>query len=145
MDHKPLLGLFITRYLDTISNLRLQKIRLKCSDYTFVLKWRPWKTHLIYDALSRAPLFCKEKDVCVRFSKVENDNYNDLKGAVTDMALKPLVEVTAKDAEYNELIEIFKERRSLKDLTDGHHAKQLQSHWQDISLDETLGLLLVGQ
>ena len=55
-DHKPLLGVF-EKPLAAMANDRLQRIREKLLPYNFKLEWTAGKTHLIADALSRAPYF----------------------------------------------------------------------------------------
>ncbi len=60
-DHKPLEGIF-QKELFGIGNPRLQRIREKLIEYSFVTRWVPGKNHHIADALSRAPLFAPEED-----------------------------------------------------------------------------------
>ena len=59
-DHKPLEGIFRKDLFD-IGNPRLQRIREKLLEYCFTVTWVPGKSHLIADALSRAPLFAPEE------------------------------------------------------------------------------------
>ena len=59
-DHKPLKGIF-KKDLFNIGNPRLQRIREKMLEYNFTVTWVPGKSHLIADALSRAPLFAPEE------------------------------------------------------------------------------------
>ena len=40
---------------------RLQRLREKVAMFSFNVRWVPGKTHLIADALSRAPLFSAEE------------------------------------------------------------------------------------
>ena len=42
--------------MDSITNMRLQRICMRCADYTFKVEWNPGKTHKIADALSRYPV-----------------------------------------------------------------------------------------
>ena len=44
-----------------IGNPRLQRIQEKLLEYNFSVTWVPGKSHLIADALSRAPLFAPEE------------------------------------------------------------------------------------
>ena len=55
-DHRPLEGLFLKDLFD-LPSPRLQRMCKKVAMYNFNVKWTPGKTHLIADALSRAPLF----------------------------------------------------------------------------------------
>ena len=55
-DHRPLEGIFLKDLFD-LPSPRLQRMCEKVSMYSFKVQWTPGKTHLIADALSRAPLF----------------------------------------------------------------------------------------
>ena len=55
-DHHPLEGVFKKTIFD-LPNPRLQRMREKLAAFNFTVTWVPGKTHLIADALSRAPLF----------------------------------------------------------------------------------------
>ena len=59
-DHKPLEGIFKKDHFD-IGNSRLERIHEKLLEYLFTVTWVPGKSHLIADALSRAPLFSPEE------------------------------------------------------------------------------------
>ena len=59
-DHRPLEGVFKKTIFD-LPNPRLQRMREKLAAYNFIVTWVPGKTHLIADALSRAPLFTPEE------------------------------------------------------------------------------------
>ena len=55
-DHRPLEGIFKKDFFD-LPSPTLQRMREKIAMYNFTVQWTPGKTHLIADALSRAPLF----------------------------------------------------------------------------------------
>ena len=59
-DHRSLEGVFHKDIFD-LASPRLQCLREKVAMYTFRVSWDPGKTHLIADALSRAPLFAPEE------------------------------------------------------------------------------------
>ena len=59
-DHRPLEGIFQKDIFD-LASPRLQRLCEKVAMYTFRIFWVPGKTHLIADALSRAPLFAPEE------------------------------------------------------------------------------------
>ena len=59
-DHCPLEGVFKKTIFD-LPNPRLQRMREKLAAFNFTVTWVPGKTHLIADALSRAPLFQPEE------------------------------------------------------------------------------------
>ena len=55
-DHRPLQGIS-QKYLFDLTSPRLQRMREKIAMYNFIIQWTPGKSHLLADALSRAPLF----------------------------------------------------------------------------------------
>ena len=59
-DHRPLHGVFQKDVFD-LASPRLQRLREKVTMFSFDVEWVPGKTHLIADALSRAPLFSAEE------------------------------------------------------------------------------------
>ena len=63
-DHRPLEGIFQKDLFD-LPSPRLQRMREKIAMYNFVVQWTPGKTHLIADALSRAPLFAPKDLSCL--------------------------------------------------------------------------------
>ena len=58
-DNRPLEGVFQKNLFD-LASPRLQRLREKVAMFSFQVCWVPGKTHLIADALSRAPLFAPE-------------------------------------------------------------------------------------
>ena len=54
-DHKPLLGIFNGRDLDSIKNPRIRRLKEHTLDYAFQIKHCPGKFHVGADALSRNP------------------------------------------------------------------------------------------
>ena len=70
-DHKLLEGIF-RKDLFNIGNPRLQRIREKLFEYCFTVTWVPGKSHLIADALSRAPLFALDEieDIAIDTAQV---------------------------------------------------------------------------
>ena len=55
-DHKPLIPILNSKQLDEIENPRLQRLRMKILEYTFVAAWVKGKDNEKPDALSRAPV-----------------------------------------------------------------------------------------
>ena len=55
-DHRPLVGIF-RKQLHELDNARLMRMREKLTNFSFKVKWVEGKTHMIADALSRAPVF----------------------------------------------------------------------------------------
>ena len=58
-DHRPLQGVFQKDIFD-LASPRLQRLQEKIAMYSFRVCWVSGKTHLIADALSRAPLFARK-------------------------------------------------------------------------------------
>ena len=54
-DHKPLLGIFNNRYLSTIENPRILRLKEKALRYRFTLHYCPGRWNKAPDALSRHP------------------------------------------------------------------------------------------
>ena len=59
-DHRPQEGVFQKELFD-LASPRLQRLREKVAIFSFQVCWIPDKTHLIADALSRAPQFAPEE------------------------------------------------------------------------------------
>ena len=55
-DHKPLLGLFKDRDLNSVTNTRLQKFKERTFRYSFKTQYCPGKWHRGADAVSRNPV-----------------------------------------------------------------------------------------
>ena len=60
-DHRPLEGIF-KKEIFQVENTRLQRMREKLAAYSFTVSWVPGKTHMIADALSRAPYFAGSEE-----------------------------------------------------------------------------------
>ena len=60
-DHRPLVGIF-RKQLHELDNARLMRMREKLTNFSFEVKWVEGKTHMIADALSRAPVFQPEEE-----------------------------------------------------------------------------------
>ena len=124
-DHKPLEGIFRKDLFD-IGNPRLQRIREKLLEYCFTVTWVPGKTHLIADALSRAPLFALEEieDIVIDTARICL-----AKSASGQLDLI----LDAIDADYMKL------RAEVKNGSfDCIYAKQLQSVMPQLSVDKDL-------
>ncbi|XP_043240331.1 uncharacterized protein K02A2.6-like [Amphibalanus amphitrite] len=55
VDHRPLVTILNYKQLNSIDNPRLQRMREKLSAYSFTTSWQKGSSHVIPDALSRAP------------------------------------------------------------------------------------------
>ena len=89
-DHKPLIPILNTKYVNDIDNARLQNFRLKLVGFQIHAEWKKGSTHFVPDALSRSPvqdptnedLFLEEEISCnaIRAFKVVNalSSFTDL-------------------------------------------------------------------
>ena len=96
-DHKPLEGIF-KKDLFGIPNPRLQRLREKLVEFSFVVKWVPGKTHHIADALSLAPLFSPEETEDMR----------------VDMARACLATTPGTDDDGHQIQELYPQRNRTK-------------------------------
>ena len=135
-DHKPLLGIFKGSNLDAIDNPRLQRIVEKLAGYTFQVQWTPGKQHQIADALSRAPVFDPEEtgQGAVLFSTLS---------VMSDLALQEISTAAKHDSDYQAVIAVLTQGKSVKKLPASHPAKLYMKHWDDLSLDQESGLLIL--
>lgn len=136
-DHKPLIGIFKRSNLDAVDNPRLQRILQKLAPYTFQIQWTPGKRHEIADALSRFPVFDPDNP------KVEEPITLALHRVTDDLALNSITKVAESDSEYQALITAVLDGKSAKSLPVSHPAKLFSKQWDNLSFDETSGLLVL--
>jgi hypothetical protein len=119
-DHRPLVGLF-GKPLSSLGNARLQRLRENLAMYTFEVSWVPGKTHLIADALSRAPVFPAEPDLdivmCARVSAAD-PQYKIIADA-TDAAHQLLLEAVSAGKTLPPILSPFQEVFSELRVEDG--------------------------
>lgn len=102
-DHRPLVGIF-DKPLSSLANARLQRMRENLVAYSFTVEWSAGKTHLIADALSRAPYFPAEEESDIVVRSVVNSK---------DPALRLVIDNV--DQEYRELRHRVQSGRPLSD------------------------------
>ena len=120
-DHKPLVGVF-KKALQDIDNLRLARMREKLVDFNFTVEWKEGKTHLIADALSRAP-------ASPPMSQINTISINNI--TVDNPTLKSLADIATKDKHYQFLIKKWQSGEDIK------REKMLSAYagiWSQISL-----------
>jgi len=135
-DHRPLEGIF-KKSLDAIDNTRLQRLRMKLASYKFDVVWTPGKTHLIADALSRAPVFDPPED-----SSDSLENVNLCNAIASDPNLNQLHEAAKEDKNYQRIIQAIQDDKQQRILPTGHPAKLYANIWENISILN--GLLVVN-
>ena len=127
-DHRPLQGMFQKDIFDLASPC-LQHLREKIAMYSFQVCWVPGKTHLIADALSRAPLFAPE----------------DMPGLEIDTAISCLSQTSqpvirliydAVDEDYQQLMEDVKNGTSVS-----WYSQSLKGNFELFSVMDNLMLL----
>ncbi len=128
-DHRPLLGIF-KKDLHTLPNPRLLRLREKIMGYTFDVRWTAGKTHLIADALSRAPVFKPEEE------EEEEGLYNAFlcRAVSTDPAMQPLFDAIRDDDNYQSVISALRSGKSPAQLHASHPAKAFGNVWDHLSL-----------
>ena len=126
-DHKPLEGIFKKDRFEN-PNPRLQRLREKLVEFSFVVKWVPGKTHHIADALSRAPLFSPEETVDMRI-----DTARACLATTPGMANELDTILNAFDADFIKL-----KHDILNSTETSVYAKQLKSVFSHLSIDDNL-------
>ena len=141
-DHKPLIGMW-AKSLPDIANVRLQRYKEKLTAYNFKIEWREGKSNEIADALSRAPVFPAREEE-------SRPDYNDVCYAITtlqkdpsDPQLNPMMEAAKADIDYQQIIEAITKTENPKLLPSNHPGRQLSSVWSQLSINDSLGLIIV--
>ena len=138
-DHKPLLGVFKNK-MDETTNPRLLRMQEKMVNYSFELTWREGKSHLIADALSRAPVFDPPEE-CIT---------DDAVGKVlclavaADPRLQELFDVAEEDSSYQDVIQAIVQGKKFGSLPEQHYGRSLSNVWDHISVFEDALLVLNG-
>jgi hypothetical protein len=136
VEHKPLVGVF-AKDLNEIKNPRLQRMRMRIMQYSFDIEWRAGKTHLIADALSRAPVFKvdaeaetnarKWEDVCRKVVVIVSKE----KGGTM---CSELLDVAAADKEYMQMVHDVRQVEEYNKLSPSSPARQLKHVWGRVSM-----------
>ena len=133
-DHRPLLGLF-DKPLQDISNSRLQRLRMKTIDYSFVLEWCEGKLHKIADALSRYPV--SQPTALNPNNDISNIPILSIAGATSNN----LIVAAGKDSTYQLILEALQKKTKPMHLHPSHPARTLKPMWSTLSIDS--GLIIV--
>ena len=127
-DHRPLVGAF-NKPLADIANPRIMRYRETLMCYKFDILYTPGKTHLIADALSRAPAFDPAE-------AADPEDMVNCAYVTIDPSLQKLADEAEKDNAYLETVQAVKMGKTSKDLPKGHLAQRLKGVWRDISIVE---------
>ena len=92
------------------------------------------KKHCIADALSRSPVFQAEDHADIFVRKIFE--------AVLDPALKQLSDHAKADIDYQRVVDVLSNWKTLKSLPTDHHAQKYKSQWDAMSFEDTYGFLL---
>jgi hypothetical protein len=135
-DHKPLVGI-MSKDLNDIRNPRLLRMRMRIMQYSFDIQWKAGKTHLIADALSRAPVFRtdaeegteakKYEDVCRKVTVMISEE----KGGV---GCNEMLDAAAEDKEYMQMVQEVIKVESMEKLSPILPARQLKHVWGRVSI-----------
>ena len=133
-DHRPLVGTFEKPLTDIVNN-RLLRIRLKLTDYRFLVEWTPGKTHFIADALSRAPVF--EPDLVTVLARTVL-----AQAVLVDPALQSIYAAAKEDPAYCQVLKAVLEGVEVKNLPPAHPGRLFKGVWGQLSTrDETVVVL----
>jgi hypothetical protein len=135
-DHKPLVGI-MSKDLNEISNPRLLRMRMRIMQYSFDIQWRAGKTHLIADALSRAPVFRVDAE-----EGTEAKKYEEICRKVTVMisqekggvGCNQMVDAAAGDQEYMQMVREVLKTEDMEKLAPNSPARQLKHVWGRVSV-----------
>ena len=121
---------FFKKDVFDLASPRLQRLREKVAMFSFDVRWVPGKTHLIADALSRAPLFSAE----------------DLPGLEIDTAISCLSQTSqpfirlvynAIDDDYRQLVQDV-----INNSTSSRYSQHLKGSFDSLSVMDHLVLLV---
>ena len=128
--------------LPDIDNIRLRRYRERLTGYNFDLSWQEGKTNQIADALSRAPVFPTSEaettglvDVCHAISTLQKE---------PDPILAPMIKAAKADTDYQMIIQALSTIKNPKSLPLNHPGRQLNSVWSQLSVNDTLGLVILN-
>ena len=134
-DHKPLIGTW-KKSIPDIQNVRLCRYREKTTEYNFDLTWQEGKINLIADSLSRSPVFpAKEEEETEEICNHTLDTTHD---PILDNLIKEVSSCTT----YQQIIKAIKEVKNPKKLPTTHPAQQLNSVWNNLSIQDN-GLIIM--
>ena len=102
------------------------------------MKWEPGKTHLIADALSRAPVFAPPED------EEEDDHTMVRQADVEDPRILLLNETAQDDNDYRRIIEALSSTMPASRFPLEHPASQFAKLWDKLSLHKHRLLILDG-
>ena len=111
-------------------------MREKLAAYSFTVSWVPGKTHMIADALSRAPYFAGSEE-----SEVYCNAVTCLKMS-SDPALDWLSQ--CKDRDYDNLRQAVLTGKKYKHVEEGTFGRLFKEQWDEISVDMDTDLLLLN-
>ena len=106
----------------------------KLLGYSFKVEWIAGKNHCIADALSRSPVFQAEDHADILICKIFE--------AVLDPALKQLSDHAKADIDYQRVVDVLSNWKTLKSLPTDHPAQNYKSQWDAMSFEDTYGFLL---
>ena len=107
VDHRPLLPILDKKTLEQIENPRLQRLKEKTLRYNFSTTWIQGSKHAIPDALSRSPCDQKEEEDQGKHQEI-NINAILRNSGLNDPNITKIIETSAKDIEYQDLLSYVK-------------------------------------
>ncbi|XP_065178538.1 uncharacterized protein K02A2.6-like [Sycon ciliatum] len=137
-DHRPLVPILNTYYLDQIENPRLQRLVLKLRPYQLHASWRKGSDHAFPDALSRHPV----RDPCPEDELGEDSSSQSIRACLQEdsgnLRFHQLRSAAHADPDYQRLVQYimtgFPEKKS-------QMPESLQPYWnghEHLSIDNDL-------
>ena len=134
-DHRPLVGVF-NKPLHEIENARLLRFREKLAHFSFSVTYVPGKTHLIADALSRAPIFSPPENEVIAVNQILANKM------ASDPALQQFYDAAVADFSYSTVVRALLDGKSPASLPPNHPARTFRSIWDDLSVMDDILLVL---
>ena len=133
-DHRPLLGVF-RKPLAEIENARLLRFREKLTDFSFEIDYVPGKSHLIADALSRAPIFEPPEAEEISVNAALSSQL------ASDPSLQQFYDAAVDDPSYSAVVKALIDGKSPAVLPPSHPARTFKSIWNDLSVKDEILLI----
>lgn len=156
-DHRPLLSV-ISKPLCEVSSTRLQRLRMKISNYSFEIEYRCGKKHYLADLLSRRPYFFPEDESTMQrknqictislITSIEGleclsiDPVTPEEDLTKDPQMEALLHAANSDVRYQKLMHIFTSKEDITTVTPDNPAYDYQKIWEEVS---KYGPLLIYQ
>jgi transposase InsO family protein len=137
-DHSALCGLF-QKDLSELTSPRLQRLREKCTEFSFKVDWRKGAANTLADALSRYPIWPADHSL-----EDENDEHicAMIQNPIADPLLDPMIKEAEKCKEYMKIKSAIQQYKNPDEIPRHHIAKSYSKVWRNLSI-HTNGLIVL--